>query len=209
MVALLIYRMATQRGVTMVTVMLLAGIAVNALVAAGIGAFTFLSTDEQLRTLTFWTLGSLAPANWTVVTIVAACVTVACALGWLQAAPLNALALGEAEAKHLGVPVERLKLVVIVVSVLAVGALVAFCGLVGFIGLVAPHMVRLVAGPDHRVVLPGAALFGATLVVIADTVARTALAPAEIPLGILTALIGAPLFLYLLLRQRRSFGAGL
>ena len=200
----IIYRLATTNGATVVSVMLLAGVAVNAMAAAGIGSFTFIATDEELRTLTFWTMGSLAPANWGVVAIVAACVGLACGVGFMQAAPLNALALGEAEAGHLGVPLQRLKLAVIVLSALAVGALVAFCGMVGFIGLIAPHGVRLLGGPDHRVVLPGAALLGAILAVAADTVARTMVAPAELPMGILTAFIGAPLFIYLLLRQRKG-----
>ena len=201
---LIIYRLATINGLTVVSIMLLAGVAVNAMAGAGIGSFTFIATDEQLRTLTFWTLGSLAPAHWGIVAIVAACVGLACVFGFMQAAPLNALALGEAEAGHLGVPLQRLKMSVIVLAALAVGSLVAFCGMVGFIGLIAPHGVRMIGGPDHRVVLPGAALLGAILAVSADTVARTVVAPAELPVGIVTAFIGAPLFIYLLLRQRKG-----
>jgi iron complex transport system permease protein len=206
-VTLTIYNLSSRDGRLSLPVMLLAGIAVNALAGAGIGLFTYIATDEQLRNLTFWSLGSLAGAGWTAVAICAACVCVAVALACGAARALNAILLGEAEAGHLGVDVLRLKRTVIVLTALAVGTLVAFTGIIGFIGLIAPHMLRLAVGPDHRIVIPGAALLGAALTVVADTVARTIAAPAEMPIGILTALIGAPFFLGLLLRQRRAWGA--
>ena len=203
---LLIHRLATSNGSTSLAVMLLSGIAVNAVVGAGIGVMTYIATDQQLRTLSFWSLGSLGGANWTSVGIVAPCVLMALAFGCRKAPELNLMLLGEAEAAHTGVTSQALKSWIILLSALAVGALVAFCGMVGFIGLVAPHCIRLVYGPDHRVLLPASALLGAVLVIVADTVARTAFAPAEMPLGILTALLGAPFFLVLLMRQSRAWG---
>lgn len=206
-ITILIYSLSSRDGRISLPVMLLAGIAVNALAGAGIGLFTYIATDDQLRTLTFWSLGSLAGSGWPAISICAPCVVLAVALACRSAHPLNAILLGEAEAGHLGVDVRRLKGGVIVLTALSVGVLVAFTGIIGFVGLIAPHMLRLIAGPDHRVVIPGAALLGATLAVLADTVARTAAAPAEMPIGILTALIGAPFFLGLLLKQRRAWGA--
>ena len=205
-VTLLIHTLSSRDGRLSLPVMLLAGIAVNALAGAGIGLCTYIATDEQLRTLTFWSLGSLAGMGWNAVAICAPCVACSVALACRFARPLNAILLGDAEAGHLGVDVKRLKSGVIVLTALSVGVLVAFTGIIGFIGLIAPHMLRLIAGPDHRVVIPGAALLGAALAVIADTVARTVAAPAEMPIGILTALIGAPFFLGLLLKQRRAWG---
>ena len=150
-----------------------------------------------------WLLGSLGGARWSAVALVGSLVAVACGLGLALARPLNAIALGEAQAALLGVPVERTKRLAVLVTALAVGAVTAATGIIGFIGLVAPHWVRLVAGPDHRVVLPCSALLGATLVLAADVVARTIVKPAELPLGVLTAFIGVPLFLAML-RQFRS-----
>lgn len=199
---LLVYRIGrTSLGVS-VAAMLLAGIAMNAIALALIGLASYAATDEQLRNLTFWNLGSLAPATWPVVGVVSAVGAVALAGMWRLRIGLNAMALGEAEARHLGVAVERLKALAVVFSALAVGMAVAFCGIIGFLGLVAPHCIRLMAGPDARVVLPGAALLGAALTVGADLAARLIVAPAELPIGVLTALVGAPFFLYLLLRAK-------
>ncbi|BEU97433.1 iron ABC transporter permease [Acidovorax sp. DW039] len=203
LVTLLIYMLAQSASGTRVGMMLLAGVAVNALAGAGLGYLSFVSTDEQLRNLQMWLMGSLGGARWGTAMLVALAVCVAAVgAGWL-ARPLNALALGEAQARLLGVPVERTKRLAIGVAALAVGAVTAATGIIGFIGLVAPHGVRLLAGPDHRVVLPASALLGAALVLLADTVARTAVKPAELPLGVLTAVLGAPLFLFML-RQFRG-----
>ncbi|GAA0506724.1 iron ABC transporter permease [Pigmentiphaga sp. GD03639] len=199
---LLVYRIGrTSLGVS-VAAMLLAGIAMNAIAMALIGLASYMATDEQLRNLTFWNLGSLAPATWPIVGVVSLVGAVALAGMWRLRLGLNAMALGEAEARHLGVAVESLKALAVVFSALAVGMAVAFCGIIGFLGLVAPHCIRLMAGPDARVVLPGAALLGAALTVAADLVARLIIAPAELPIGVLTALIGAPFFLFLLLRAK-------
>jgi iron complex transport system permease protein len=200
--AIIVKQVATREGVTSIFTMLLAGIAISALASAGIGLLAYIATDTQLRLLTFWTLGSLGNANWSVVAIVGAVVAIALFASLQLAAPLNALALGEFEAKHLGVNVQRMKNIVLLVSLAAVGVSVAFCGMIGFIGLVAPHCVRLLCGPDHRMLLPASALLGATLLVAADLIARTIVAPAELPIGILTALLGVPFFVMLLRRQR-------
>ena len=203
LVTALIYGLAQADGGTRMGLMLLAGVAVNALALAGLGYLNFISTDEQLRNIQMWLLGSLGGARWSAVALVGGIVTVACGLGLALARPLNAIALGEAQAALLGVPVERTKRLAVLVTALAVGAVTAATGIIGFIGLVAPHWVRLVAGPDHRVVLPCSALLGAALVLVADVVARTIVKPAELPLGVLTAFIGVPLFLAML-RQFRS-----
>jgi iron complex transport system permease protein len=197
-VTFLIYALAQSQGGTRMGLMLLAGIAVNALAGAGLGYLSFLATDEQLRNLQFWLLGSLGGARWSAVVLVGAVVTLACGAGLTLARPLNAIALGEAQAVLLGVDVERTKRWAIWVCALTVGAVTATTGMIGFVGLIAPHWVRMVAGPDHRIVLPGSALLGAALVLAADAVARTAVKPAELPLGVLTAFIGVPMFLFML-----------
>ncbi len=202
----LVYRLSRRSGRTLVATLLLAGIALNALAGAGTGLLTFLATDEQLRSITFWSLGSLGGATWRAVAAAAPCVLLALVLAPRLAQPLNLLLLGEAEARHLGVNVERLKRTVVTLVALAVGAAVAVAGIIGFIGLVVPHLLRLALGPDHRGLLPGAALLGAALLLAADLVARTMVAPAELPIGIVTALLGAPFFLWLLLRDRAQAG---
>ncbi|MCS6766927.1 MAG: iron ABC transporter permease [Candidatus Protistobacter heckmanni] len=204
---LTIYRIATRAGHASLPVMLLAGVAANALALSGIGLLSYVASDEQSRTLVFWSLGSLSGANWTVVAICLPCVALSLFMALRLARPLNAILLGEAEAGHLGVNVKRLKAGVIGLATLAVGVLVAFTGIIAFIGLIAPHMIRLLCGPDHRTVIPGAALMGALMTVAADLAARTIVAPAELPIGILTTLLGAPFFLGLLMRQRTSWGA--
>jgi iron complex transport system permease protein len=202
LVTALVYRLGRRDGQTHVATMLLAGIALTALAGAAIGLFTYLADDATLRTLTFWNLGSLNGASyarlWPLLLA-----TLAVAL-WLprRARALNALLLGESEARHLGFDVERLKRELVLCTALGVGAAVAAAGLIGFIGLVVPHLMRLLVGPDHRLLLPASALAGASLLLLADLAARLALAPAELPIGIVTALIGAPFFLYLLVRGR-------
>ncbi|WP_287497551.1 iron ABC transporter permease [Pandoraea sp. CB10b_02] len=205
-VTALVYRLAAGRGRLALPLLLLAGIAINAVSGAVIGLLTYLANDTQLRTLTFWTLGSLGGAQWPMLAVIVWPVALGIAMLATQCRSLNALLLGEAEALHLGVAVQAVKRRVMVACALSVGALVASSGMIGFIGLIAPHIVRLVVGPDPRAVLPAAALFGATLTLLADLVARTWVSPAELPLGILTALLGAPFFLMLLWRRREQFG---
>ncbi|MDF0730853.1 iron ABC transporter permease [Pseudomonas entomophila] len=200
-VTALVYRLGRREGRTDVATMLLAGIAMTALGGSAVGLFTYLADDATLRTLTFWNLGSLNGASyqrlWPLL-LVALAVSL-----WLprRAQALNALLLGESEARHLGIEVESLKRELVFCTALGVGAAVAAAGLIGFIGLVVPHLVRLVAGPDHRVLLPASLLAGGSLLLFADLVARLALAPAELPIGIVTAFIGAPFFLFLLVRR--------
>lgn len=201
-VTALVYRLGRHNGQTSVATMLLAGIALTALAGALIGLFTYLADDATLRTLTFWNLGSLNGASYPrlwpllLITLLVA--------SWLprRVDALNALLLGESEARHLGFDVERLKVELILCTALGVGAAVAAAGMIGFIGLVVPHLLRLIVGPDHRVLLPASMFGGAILLLLADLVARLALAPAELPIGIVTALIGAPFFLFLLIRGR-------
>lgn len=198
----ILYRVATRDGRTSLTTMLLAGVAINALAFAGIGLFTSVASNEQLRNISFWNFGSLAGARPELVYAIAICVVIACIVLTRMAPGLNALLLGDIEARHLGVDTHRLKRRAIAWSALLAGFTVAACGVIGFVALVAPHIVRLVCGPDHRVVIPGAALLGALLLLGADLVARSVVAPAEMPIGIVTALIGAPFFLWLLVRHR-------
>ena len=200
---LLVYRLSLIHGSVSVSTMLLAGIAINAVAGAVTGIFTFAADDAQLRSLTFWSMGSLGGATWPAVAA-AAPLTGLATLALLRCARhLNALLLGEAEAGHLGCNVERLKRAVVILVALSVGAAVAVAGIIGFVGLVVPHLLRLTLGPDHRLLLPGAALLGASLLLVADLIARTVVAPAELPIGIVTAVIGGPFFLYLLQRGRR------
>lgn len=200
---IIIYRLATVNGKTSVATMLLAGIAINAVAGAGIGMMTFLATDDQLRDITFWSLGSLGRANWQMIAVIWPFMLAVLLFVPFLARALNALLLGEAEAGHLGVNVERVKTIIVLVVAGAVGAGVAVAGIIGFLGLVVPHLVRLAIGPDHRYVLPGSALLGAGLLVGTDLIARTIAVPAEVPIGIVTALVGGPFFLWLLLRDRR------
>ncbi len=197
-------RLSMADGVTRVATMLLAGLAINAVANAGIGLFTQLADDFALRSLTFWLFGSLGKASWTEIAVAAPVLVVSTALIPRDASALNALLLGEAEAGHLGVAVERLKRRLVVLVVLAVGASVALTGVIGFVGLIVPHLIRLWAGPDHRLLLPASALLGAILLTLADTAARTVAAPIELPIGILTALVGGPFFIALLLRFRND-----
>ncbi|HJE25025.1 MAG TPA: iron ABC transporter permease [Methylorubrum populi] len=194
-----LYRVATRAGRTSVATMLLAGLAAAALAGALTGLLVYASDDRQLRDLTFWSLGSLSGATWTkVMTSAPAILPVLVTVPFLGRG-LNALVLGEAEAFHLGVPVERLKRVAILLVAVAVGAGVAAAGVIGFVGLVVPHGLRLLIGPEHRRLLPACALLGGALLVLADVVARLVVAPAELPIGIVTAIVGAPVFLWLLL----------
>lgn len=197
-----LYQVATRRGQTSVATMLLAGIALAALAMALTGILIFIADDRQLRDLTFWQLGSLGGATWAKIASVGPIIVLALAAMPFLARGLNALALGEATAGHLGIPVQRLKYTAIVGVSAAVGASVAVSGGIGFVGIVVPHLLRLLIGPDNRYLLPASALLGATLLLLADAVARTIVAPAELPIGIVTAIAGAPLFLWILLRKR-------
>lgn len=200
-----IYRVSLVRGRTHVPAMLLTGIAVNAIGGAFVGLLvTVFATDEQLRSVTFWTLGSLAGAGWGSTLTMALLIVPSGLLALRYGRALNSMLLGEGEAFHLGVDVQRVKQTVIVLSALMVGITVAFCGIIGFVGLVVPHMIRTLFGPDHRFLLPAGILLGAVILIAADIFARSVVAPSELQIGILTALLGGPFFLALLLRARRQ-----
>jgi iron complex transport system permease protein len=188
--------------------LLLAGLALNALAMAVVGLCTYLATDEQLRNLTFWQLGSLALASWPVVAVLGVAVAGALVMSRRWGQGLNALALGEAVAAQVGVPVVRMRRMLVLTLAVLSGLAVAWCGLIGFIGLLAPHAARGLVGADARRVLPVAAWFGAVLLLLADTAARTVVVPAELPVGILTALFGAPVLFVLLKRAQREIGGG-
>lgn len=201
----MIYRVALVDGITVVPMLLLAGIAFNAIAMALTGFLIFLANDNQLRDISFWSFGSVGGARWQTVMMLAPFALVPfLALPWFARA-LDALNLGEREAAHLGYRVERVKRLACLCTALAVGGAVAVSGTVGFVGLLVPHVVRLIAGPQHGRLLPLSAILGAALLIGADLVARVIVAPAELPLGLLTCLIGAPVFLSLLWRSRRDF----
>lgn len=198
----LVYRLGTSKFGTSVTIMLLAGVAISALSGAAIGYLNFIADDQMLRDLSLWSMGSLAGASWGKITLSAVTLLLLFWFFYKKAMALNALLLGESEAKHLGIPVQRLKRQLILLTALGVGVTVSVSGLIGFIGLVIPHLGRMLAGPDHRTLLPLSALLGALLMTAADMVARVAVSPAELPVGIVTAIVGAPFFLYLLFQQK-------
>lgn len=197
----LLYALATRGGRTSTATLILAGIAVSALAGALTGLLIFGADDAALRDVTFWSLGSLGAATAPKLAAVAPFVLAALAAGPFVARGLDALLLGEAEAVHLGVPVQRLKRVAITAVAAANGATVAVTGTIGFVGIVVPHLLRLLMGPGHRLLLPACAFGGAALLLGADALCRIVVAPAELPVGIVTALLGAPVFLAILLRR--------
>ena len=198
---------AGRHGQMMVGTLLLAGIALGALSGALTGLIAYASDDRELRDLTFWSMGSLGGANWPKVLAVLPFALLIAAMIPSLIRGLNGFLLGEAEAFHLGVHVESIKRRVVVTTAASVGAAVAVAGIIGFVGIVVPHFVRLLAGPDHRIVLPGSALLGAVLMLVADVVARLVVRPAELPIGIVMAALGTPVFLHLVLK-RGAGGAG-
>lgn len=183
--------------------LILAGVAVNAIAGAFIGAMVYVSDDSQLRELTFWTMGSVGGAHWALVFPTLALALPACALLLFRARALDLFQLGERAAFHSGLDVEREKIMIGLMTAMAVGAATAAAGPIGFIGLVAPHIARLLTGPTHNFILPSAALVGAALTLAADLTVRSAAPPAEPPIGLATALIGGPFFLWLVMRSRR------
>ncbi len=199
---LFVYHLGTNQLGTSVTIMLLAGVAISALSGAGIGYLNFLADDQMLRDLTLWSMGSFAGANWQQIAIALFTLLVLIHFFYRRAMALNALLLGESEARHLGIAVQPLKRTLIVLCAAGVGVTVSVAGMIGFVGLVVPHLGRMLIGPDHRYLLPVSALLGALLLTCADMFARVAVAPSELPIGIVTALVGAPFFLYLLFKQK-------
>lgn len=203
---LLLYQIATRGGQTSVATMLLAGIAISALAGAVTGVLIYMADDKQLRDITFWGLGSLSGMTWLKLFTAGPIILLALLVVPFLSRGLNAITLGEAAAFHMGVKVQRLKYIAVVAVAGAVGASVAVSGGIGFVGIVVPHLLRIVIGPDHRYLLPASALLGGVLMLGADMLARTIVAPAELPIGIITALAGAPFFLWVLLRDRSRNG---
>ncbi|WP_246268074.1 FecCD family ABC transporter permease [Nonomuraea typhae] len=202
----IVYGMARSQGRTEVVTLVLTGIAVNAIAWAIVGLFTFMADDQQLRSITFWNLGTLGGATWPVVAAVTPFIAAGLILTPLLSRSFDLLALGERGARHLGVDTERVRLAAIFLASLLTGASVAAAGAISFVGLVVPHLIRLLAGPGHRILLPASALAGGCVLLLADLLARTVVVPAELPIGVLTALLGGPFFLFLLRRTRKEQG---
>ncbi|MBC3983014.1 iron ABC transporter permease [Streptomyces sp. AC536] len=203
---LVVYALSRSDGKTEVVTLILTGIAVNAFAGALIGLFIFFADNAQITQITFWQLGSLSQATWPKVLAVLPCAVAGLVLAPVYARQLDLLALGERPARHLGVDVERLRVAVVVLVALLTAAAVAVAGIITFVGLLVPHLLRMAAGPGHRFLVPGSALGGAVVLVAADLAARTVAQPAELPLGVLTALFGSPFFFWLLRRTRRKQG---
>ncbi|ENO15740.2 iron ABC transporter permease [Marinobacter nanhaiticus D15-8W] len=199
---LLAWRIASRQGQTSVALLLLAGIAINAIAGAGTGLLTFYADDNALRSLTFWTMGSLAHARWEDLWLAGPWMLITLIIAPLLARPLDAFLLGEPVAGHMGYSTAWVKRGAIALAALGVGAAVAVTGLIGFVGLVIPHLLRQIFGAGHRLLLPACALGGGALLVLADCLARVVVAPAELPIGLMMALLGGPFFLMLLMRNR-------
>ena len=199
----IIYKLSTVYNKVAVTVMLLAGIAINAMLGAIIGLFTYVSSEEELKSFTFWTMGSLADGNIKVIFTLIPIVLTTYLFAHNKKVELNLMLLGEDEAKNSGVNAEKLKKMIILFVSLSIGASVAFCGIIGFIGLVVPHIARLIVGSNHKFFIPLSAILGAFVLLWADSLSRTIIAPAELPIGIITAILGSPFFLWLLLKNRQ------
>lgn len=200
--SVIVFRLATSPRGTSVATMLLAGIAISALAGAFTNLLSYLADNNTLRLISLWQMGNLDGATWDRVAVCAAVVLLLTVLIPRESRALNAMLLGESEARHLGIDVEWLKRRLIIYSALGVATSVAVAGVIAFVGLMIPHLVRLLVGPDHRTLIPLSALAGAILLVAADALARVSVAPAELPVGVVTAILGAPFFLWLLIMQR-------
>jgi iron complex transport system permease protein len=201
---IIVYKLSIRNGKTEISTLLLTGIAINALAGAFTGLLTYMATDEQLRTITFWSLGSLGGASWETVTGILPFIVIPVVGLPFLAKPLNAMALGDSQALHMGIDILLIKRVVIVLATIAVGSSVAVAGMIGFIGLIIPHLIRMTFTSDHRLVIPASAILGAALLTLADLLARTIVAPAELPIGILTAMVGTPVFIYIIISERNK-----
>lgn len=201
---LLVYRISTVQGKTNVVIMLLSGVAISALGFALVGLLIFISKEEQLRDLTFWNLGSLGGATWTKNGILFAALLFSYAIIVNKGKALNAMMLGEKDAQHLGIQVEKIKKQIVVLVALMVGVCVSFSGTIGFVGLIVPYILRLIFKSNYQLILPLSAVAGSLLLLVADTVSRTIIAPSEIPIGVLTAFMGAPVFIAILIRYKNA-----
>lgn len=203
----LVFLLARSRedGRASIVMLLLTGLAVNALFMSAIGFLSYIARDPQARSITFWSLGTLSGANWKAVQIVTISTIAGTVVALRYAKQLNALMIGEEEATYLGVNVNRLKWIILSVNVVIVAVATAFTGVISFIGLVVPHILRMVGGADNRFLIVGSALTGATLLTLADLIARLSVRPAELPIGIVTSAVGVPVFIFLLRRRQYVF----
>ena len=205
---IIVFKISVIENKTNVMMMLLSGIAINAMVGSVIGLLVFSSDDQQLRSFTFWTLGGLDRANWEVVAITCIFVLIPLSAIYFLGNSLDIFMLGDSESSFLGLDIETLKRKIILFSALMVGVSVAFCGMIGFIGLVTPHLVRLFIGPGHKFLVPGSALLGAIILLCSDLISRLVVAPAQLPIGIITSSLGSPFFIYLLISQKKKVKYG-
>lgn len=201
---MLVYRISTSAGKTNVVMMLLSGVAITSIGFSVTGFLIYLSKDEQLRDLTFWNMGSLAAATWTKNIVLAVVMVVSYLVLLPKGKSLNAMMLGERDAQHLGINVEKLKKQIVIIASLMVGTCVAFSGTIGFVGLIVPYILRLLFKSDYTFILPLSAVLGSILLLIADTISRSIVAPSELPIGILTSLIGGPIFIAILIKFKKS-----
>ncbi|MHA3788551.1 FecCD family ABC transporter permease [Flavobacterium hauense] len=199
-----VYRMSTVGGKTNVVVMLLTGVAITALGFAVMGLLIYTSKEEELRDLTFWNLGSLGGATWTKNGILAVIIVICYTFLINKGKALNAMMLGEKDAEHLGIPVERIKKQIVILTALMIGSCVAFAGTISFVGLIVPYILRLIFRSNYHIILPLSAVCGSILLLTADTISRTIAPPSEIPIGILTAFMGAPIFITILIKSRNT-----
>lgn len=199
-----VYSIASSGNRVNVATMILGGIAVNAITASATGFLSYIARDPQARSITFWSLGTFSGANWQAFYIVFAITLVSVIFAVRYSKQLNAILLGESEATYLGIDIEKLKISVILINTLMVAVATAVVGVIGFIGLVVPHLLRMLNGADNRFLIIASALLGATMLTLTDTVSRIIIAPAELPIGVITAMVGAPVFIWMLIRQNTS-----
>jgi iron complex transport system permease protein len=201
---MLVYRISTSAGKTNVVMMLLSGVAITSIGFSITGFLIYISKDEQLRDLTFWNMGSLAAATWTKNIVLTVVLIISYAVLLPKGKALNAMMLGEKDAEHLGINVEKLKKQIVIITSLMVGTCVAFSGTIGFVGLIVPYILRLLFKSNYVFILPLSAVLGSILLLTADTISRSIVAPSELPIGILTSLIGGPVFIAILIKFKKS-----
>ncbi len=199
-----IYHLAQVNGAVQVATLLLAGVAINAMGGAIIGSYSYIADDQSLRLMTFWMMGSLASASWSMVALCAPIIVIGMYLIYKKRTEINLLLLGEANARYVGVDVDKVKIQLLWLNALIVGVAVACSGIIGFVGLVVPHILRVATGADYRYLILNSGLLGASLLVLADLLSRTIISPAELPIGVVTAILGAPFFIALLIQQKRK-----
>lgn len=204
---LIVLAISTRQKKTDTALLLLSGVAINAVAGACIGLLTFIADDNQLRDLTFWSMGSVAKTGWPELAVTVPIIVVSSLLLLKYRAVLNCLLMGELVAEQIGYDIKRIKLRLIILCTVIVGAAVSISGVIFFIGLVVPHLVRMCYGPNHQSLLPVSMLLGAGLLIVADNIARAVIAPAELPIGLLMSVIGGPFFIFLLLQQRKKMVA--